>query len=262
MCREEEHGQLEFAALDHLENPDFHVESVRIIKLYNRIKDVLASMDCPKSFTLKDLIKPASDRTELFLSAILNFGLHRLGLIMIFCGSCWGFIWSFYYFNYIRIFLFNWFYIIFELLLCIKLRNSLLRLSRPCDRRRNDLWLLSCWSLYENTLSISLWNCSLMALLMKWHYLLVAFVCLIISVIFELLLYVNWHSKKKLSFAIDALSEKWFVIVEFYIKMLSIALWDCSFNSFINEMKLSTIIGFVRLIDSIIFGLLLYINLQ
>nr|POE45881.1 kinetochore protein nuf2 [Quercus suber] len=74
---EEEHGQLEFAALDHLENPDFHVESVRIIKLYNRIKDVLASMDCPKSFTLKDLIKPASDRTELFLSAILNFGLHR-----------------------------------------------------------------------------------------------------------------------------------------------------------------------------------------
>lgn len=84
LCREEEHGQLEFAALDHLENPDFHVESVRIIKLYNRIKDVLASMDCPKSFTLKDLIKPAPDRTELFLSAILNFGLHRLGLIVTF----------------------------------------------------------------------------------------------------------------------------------------------------------------------------------
>jgi len=68
--------------------------------------------------------------------------------------------------------------------------------------------------------------------------------------------------KKKLSFAIDALSEKWFVIVEFYMKMLSIALWNCGFNSFINEMKLSTIIGFVCLIDSIIFGLLLYINLQ
>ncbi|KAG7977680.1 hypothetical protein I3843_05G042200 [Carya illinoinensis] len=74
---EEDHGQLEFAALEQLENPDFHVESARIMKLYNRIKEVLASTDCPKRFTLKDLIRPDTDRTEFFLSAILNFGLHR-----------------------------------------------------------------------------------------------------------------------------------------------------------------------------------------
>uniref|UniRef100_A0A2N9GEK3 galactinol--sucrose galactosyltransferase n=1 Tax=Fagus sylvatica TaxID=28930 RepID=A0A2N9GEK3_FAGSY len=75
-CREE-HGQLEFAALEHLENLEFHSDSTRIVKLYNRIKQVMASLDCPKSFTLKDLIKPDSDRTELFLSAILNFSLYR-----------------------------------------------------------------------------------------------------------------------------------------------------------------------------------------
>ena len=78
MCREE-HGQLEFAALEHLENPEFHSDSTRIVKLYNRVKQVMASLDCPKSFTLKDLIKPDSARTELFLSAILNFSLYRLG---------------------------------------------------------------------------------------------------------------------------------------------------------------------------------------
>lgn len=74
---EEEHGQLEFAALEHLENPEFHSDSTRIVKLYNRVKQVMASLDCPKSFTLKDLIKPDSARTELFLSAILNFSLYR-----------------------------------------------------------------------------------------------------------------------------------------------------------------------------------------
>ncbi|GMY32309.1 probable galactinol--sucrose galactosyltransferase 2 [Fagus crenata] len=77
-CREE-HGQLEFAALEHLENLEFHSDSTQIVKLYNRIKQVMASLDCPKSFTLKDLIKPDSDRTELFLSAILNFSLYRGG---------------------------------------------------------------------------------------------------------------------------------------------------------------------------------------
>jgi hypothetical protein len=77
-CREE-HGQLEFVALEHLENLEFHSDSTQIVKLYNRIKQVMASLDCPKSFTLKDLIKPDSDRTELFLSATLNFSLYRLG---------------------------------------------------------------------------------------------------------------------------------------------------------------------------------------
>lgn len=76
MCREE-HGQVEFAALEQFENPDLHLDSVRIMKLYNRVKQVVASLDCPKRFTLKDMIKPDMDRTEYFLSALLNFCLHK-----------------------------------------------------------------------------------------------------------------------------------------------------------------------------------------
>ncbi|XP_028753310.1 kinetochore protein NUF2 homolog [Neltuma alba] len=72
---EEDH--VEFAALEHLENPDFHVDSVRVMKMYSRIKEVVASLDCPRNFTLKDLLTPEADRTEFFLGALLNFCLHR-----------------------------------------------------------------------------------------------------------------------------------------------------------------------------------------
>ncbi|XP_024020636.1 kinetochore protein nuf2 [Morus notabilis] len=74
---EEDHGQVEFDALAQFENPELHMDSVRILKLYNRIKEVVASLECPKRFTLKDVIKPDIDRTEFFLSALLNFCLHK-----------------------------------------------------------------------------------------------------------------------------------------------------------------------------------------
>ncbi|KAK9270186.1 hypothetical protein L1049_025762 [Liquidambar formosana] len=74
---QEDHGQLDFAALEQLENPDAHVDSVRTMNLCNKIKEVVAAADCPMSFTLKDLIRPDMDRTAMFVSAILNFYLHR-----------------------------------------------------------------------------------------------------------------------------------------------------------------------------------------
>ncbi|KAL0541111.1 hypothetical protein IC582_021146 [Cucumis melo] len=77
LLHEEDQGQIEFAALDQLENPDLHMVSVPTMKLHNKIKHFIASLDCPKKFTLKDLIKPEADRTEIFLSAILNFGIHK-----------------------------------------------------------------------------------------------------------------------------------------------------------------------------------------
>ena len=76
MCRED-NGQVEFAALEQLENPDHHLESVRAMKLCNRIKDVLASLECPKRFNLKDLLAPDADRNEYFISALLNFLLYK-----------------------------------------------------------------------------------------------------------------------------------------------------------------------------------------
>ncbi|KAL2477533.1 Kinetochore protein Nuf2 [Forsythia ovata] len=74
---QEDNGQMEFGALEHLENPDHHVHSVQVMNLYNKVRELLAAVDCPKAFTPKDLIKPETDRTELFLGALLNFCIHR-----------------------------------------------------------------------------------------------------------------------------------------------------------------------------------------
>ncbi|KVH93488.1 hypothetical protein Ccrd_004453 [Cynara cardunculus var. scolymus] len=76
-CLQEDYGLVEFADLEQLENPDLHVDSVRMMNLFKKIKEVISALDCPKKFTLKDLIKPEADRTELFLSAVLNFCLHK-----------------------------------------------------------------------------------------------------------------------------------------------------------------------------------------
>ncbi|OAY39088.1 kinetochore protein NUF2 homolog [Manihot esculenta] len=74
---EEDQGQVEFAALEQLENPDHHADSVRTMNMYIRIREMLGLVDCPLKFTLKDLLRPQGDRTEIFLSAILNFCLHK-----------------------------------------------------------------------------------------------------------------------------------------------------------------------------------------
>lgn len=68
---------MEFGALEQLENPDYHTHSVQLMNLFNKIRQLLAAVNCPKAFTPKDLIKPEPERTELFLSALLNFHLHR-----------------------------------------------------------------------------------------------------------------------------------------------------------------------------------------
>ncbi|KAL4588466.1 hypothetical protein LXL04_001357 [Taraxacum kok-saghyz] len=73
----EDYGLVEFADLEQLENPDSHVDSVRMMNLFNKIKEVIAALDCPKQINLKDLLKPEADRTEFFLGALLNFSIHR-----------------------------------------------------------------------------------------------------------------------------------------------------------------------------------------
>ncbi|KAH1250943.1 Kinetochore protein NUF2 [Glycine max] len=74
---EEDNEQLEFHALEHLENPDFHLDSVRAVKLYNQINEVLTTLECPRKFTLADLLMPDPHRTDLFLGSLLNFCLDR-----------------------------------------------------------------------------------------------------------------------------------------------------------------------------------------
>ncbi|KAH7838891.1 hypothetical protein Vadar_032335 [Vaccinium darrowii] len=75
-----EYGQVDFAALEQLENPDLHVDSVWIMNLFRKIKEVLPALECPKKFSLKDPIKPEADRTDSFLSAS-QFCIYRFALL-------------------------------------------------------------------------------------------------------------------------------------------------------------------------------------
>uniref|UniRef100_A0A1J3H9C7 Kinetochore protein nuf2 n=1 Tax=Noccaea caerulescens TaxID=107243 RepID=A0A1J3H9C7_NOCCA len=77
MLNEEDKGQVDFEALEQLENPDHHATSVQAINLYSKVKYMLDLVECPLKFTFKDLLRPESSRTEFFISALLNFGLHK-----------------------------------------------------------------------------------------------------------------------------------------------------------------------------------------
>ncbi|PHT51282.1 hypothetical protein CQW23_11029 [Capsicum baccatum] len=61
---QDDHDQVDFSALELLENPDLHVDSFRTINLFHKIREMLAALDCPEIFTLRDLIKPEPDRTR------------------------------------------------------------------------------------------------------------------------------------------------------------------------------------------------------
>ncbi|KAL7003559.1 hypothetical protein U1Q18_004711 [Sarracenia purpurea var. burkii] len=74
---QEDHGQLDSAALEQLEKNHQYVDSVRTMNLLGKIKKLLASVECPERFTRKDLIMLNTERTELFLSAILTFCIYR-----------------------------------------------------------------------------------------------------------------------------------------------------------------------------------------
>ncbi|XP_010533961.1 PREDICTED: kinetochore protein nuf2 [Tarenaya hassleriana] len=77
ILNEEDMGQMDFDALEQFENPDLHVGSVQATNLYRKVKEKLDSVGCPLNFTLKDLLQPDSSRSEFFISALLNFGLHN-----------------------------------------------------------------------------------------------------------------------------------------------------------------------------------------
>ncbi|KAF6152770.1 hypothetical protein GIB67_004599 [Kingdonia uniflora] len=75
--QDDDSGQVEFVALEQLENPDFHRDSVHVFNFLRKIKELVAAVRVPFDFCLKDLIKPETRRTAVFMSAILNFCLYR-----------------------------------------------------------------------------------------------------------------------------------------------------------------------------------------
>ncbi|KAK1394917.1 Nuf2 domain-containing protein [Heracleum sosnowskyi] len=74
---QEDEGQINFEALQQFENPDLHLESVQIMNLLQKIRGFVSAVYCPRKFNFKDLVKPDSDRTQFFLSAMLNYILYR-----------------------------------------------------------------------------------------------------------------------------------------------------------------------------------------
>ncbi|CAL9237986.1 unnamed protein product [Arabidopsis halleri] len=76
---EEEKEQVDYDALEQLENPEHHATSVQTMNLYCKVKDMLntVTVDCPLMFTYKDLLRPESPRTEFFISLLLNFALYK-----------------------------------------------------------------------------------------------------------------------------------------------------------------------------------------
>ncbi|XP_010243867.1 PREDICTED: kinetochore protein nuf2 [Nelumbo nucifera] len=74
---QEDHGQVDFSALEQLENPDYHVDSVRASNLFRKMTELVDAVSCPINFIFRDLVKPDTHRTTAFLSAILNFFLYR-----------------------------------------------------------------------------------------------------------------------------------------------------------------------------------------
>ncbi|CAF2123275.1 unnamed protein product [Brassica rapa] len=74
---EEERGQVDFEALEQLENPDHHTTSAPAMDLYVKLKHTLEMVDCPFNINFKDLLRPDSSRTEFFISALLNYSLHK-----------------------------------------------------------------------------------------------------------------------------------------------------------------------------------------
>ncbi|CAN6807825.1 unnamed protein product [Brassica oleracea] len=74
---EEERGQVDFEALEQLENPDHHTTSAPAMDLYVKLKHTLEMVDCPLIINFKDLLRPDSSRTEFFISALLNYALHK-----------------------------------------------------------------------------------------------------------------------------------------------------------------------------------------
>ncbi|MQL92858.1 hypothetical protein Taro_025490, partial [Colocasia esculenta] len=66
---------IDFDALDVVENPDYHSESIRISNFYRKIRIILASIKV--ELELRDLLRPDPVRTVAILSTVLNFLMYR-----------------------------------------------------------------------------------------------------------------------------------------------------------------------------------------
>ncbi|XP_078441078.1 kinetochore protein NUF2 homolog [Wolffia australiana] len=81
--------QVDFEALNCLDNPEYFVESNQLMNLHRKVKSMLGFLRI--EFTLKDLLRPDRARTKGILSAIVNFLMYRadkLSILEPIANSC------------------------------------------------------------------------------------------------------------------------------------------------------------------------------
>ncbi|CAA6664079.1 unnamed protein product [Spirodela intermedia] len=72
---DDDNEQIDFDALECLENPEYHTDSIRIINFYRKVRDMLAFIGI--EFVLRDLLRPDRARTKAILCTVINFLLYR-----------------------------------------------------------------------------------------------------------------------------------------------------------------------------------------
>ncbi|CAN6476766.1 unnamed protein product [Victoria cruziana] len=68
--------QAAFSGLEQLENPNNHEESIGMINLYCKIKNIFSAAGAA-DFSLKDILKPEASKMVCYISALLNFIFYR-----------------------------------------------------------------------------------------------------------------------------------------------------------------------------------------
>jgi kinetochore protein Nuf2 len=74
--RDDDDGQLGFSDLAGLDNPEHHLEAIRVLRLHTKSRAFLDSIQF-KDFTLADLLRPTPRRVVEVLSALINFLFYR-----------------------------------------------------------------------------------------------------------------------------------------------------------------------------------------
>ncbi|KAJ3111653.1 kinetochore-associated Ndc80 complex subunit nuf2 [Phlyctochytrium bullatum] len=72
----DQYSQLNFSAMEILEFPDLHQESIVLMAFYRQLARLVIEVGIP-DFNVRDVIKPEAARLRRILSAIINFAKFR-----------------------------------------------------------------------------------------------------------------------------------------------------------------------------------------
>ncbi|KAK1305673.1 hypothetical protein QJS10_CPA10g01550 [Acorus calamus] len=84
--RDEWEHQVDFNALEGVENPESHWTAIRVLNLFSRVRWLVSSPTerIVPPFSMRDLIRPDPKRTAVFISALVNFCHFRMDKLELF----------------------------------------------------------------------------------------------------------------------------------------------------------------------------------